>query len=58
MGESMVRTLDSLRALFVALQFALDHPEKIQGLTLIASSGMRYAADNEVPSTFGLADIS
>ena len=57
-GESIVRTLDSLLALFVALQYALDHTEKIQGVTLIASSGMRYTADNEVPSTFGLADIS
>ena len=42
----------------MALQYALDHPEKIQGLILIASSGMRYTAYTEVPSTFGLADIS
>ena len=42
----------------VALQYALDHPEKIRGLILIGSSGMRRATDEEVPSTFGLADIS
>ena len=42
----------------VALQYALDHPEQIRGLILIGSSGMRRATDEEVPSTFGLADIS
>ena len=42
----------------VALQYELDYPEKIRGLILIGSSGMRRTADEEVPSTFGLADIS
>ena len=42
----------------MALKYALDHPEKIRGLILIASRGMRRTADEEVPSTFGLADIS
>ena len=70
---NMSRTLDQIMRLMkleravivghsmgggVALQYALDHPEKIRGLILIASSGMRRTADEEVPSTFGLADIS
>jgi pimeloyl-ACP methyl ester carboxylesterase len=42
----------------VALQYALDHPQKIRGLILIGSSGVRRTPDEEVPSTFGLADIS
>jgi len=70
---NMSRTLDQIMRLMkleravivghsmgggVALQYALDHPEKIRGLILIASSGMRRTSDEEVPSTFGLADIS
>ena len=70
---NMSRTLDQIMRLMkleraiivghsmggsVALQYALDHPQKIRGLILIGSSGMRRAPDEEVPSTFGLADIS
>ena len=42
----------------VALQNALDHPQKIRGLILIRSGGMRCRSQEEVPSTFGLADFS
>jgi pimeloyl-ACP methyl ester carboxylesterase len=70
---NMSRTLDQIMRLMkleraiivghsmggsVALQYALDHPQKIRGLILIGSSGMRRTPDEEVPSTFGLADIS
>ena len=70
---NMSRTLDQIMRLMkleraiivghsmggsVALQYALDHPQKIRGLILIGSSGVRRTPDEEVPSTFGLADIS
>ena len=42
----------------VALQYALDHPQKIRGLILIGSSGMRRTPDEKVLSTFGLTNIS
>ena len=42
----------------VALQYALDHPEKIRGLVLIGSSGMRRTTDENIPSSFGIADVS
>ena len=70
---NMSRTLDQIMRLMkleraiivghsmggsVALQYALDHPQKIRGLILIRSGGMRCRSDEEVPSTFGLADFS
>ena len=70
---NMSRTLDQIMRLMkleraiivgrsmggsVALQNALDHPQKIRGLILIRSGGMRCRSDEEVPSTFGLADFS
>ncbi len=42
----------------MALQYALDHAQKIRGLILIGSSGMRRMPDEEVPSTFGPANVS
>lgn len=71
--ENMSRTLDQIMQLMkldravivghsmggsVALQYALDHPEKIRGLVLIGSSGMRRTTDENIPSSFGIADVS
>ena len=70
---NMSRTLDQIMRLMklesaiivghsmggsVALQYALDHPQKIRGLILIGSSGMRRTPDEEVPLTFTLANVS
>jgi pimeloyl-ACP methyl ester carboxylesterase len=71
--ENMSRTLDQIMQLMkldravivghsmggsVVLQYALDHPEKIRGLVLIGSSGMRRTTDENIPSSFGIADVS